>query len=195
MKMCLPALVPKLLCWICEAYPSCLMWPSLNTPPPVKSGLGVHLALTVSLGKQSCHFAADLRDRMPLSWEKGRDFRRLVSWVSEVRKPVVPCTVRESPPWSKSRLCPQNLSVPASRSELEREGGSRKGRHHTFVFALQNAPDGLKISWDLSVSILVRRPEDGARTSCARLCWRVTFPPGARETEACFLPVTLLFPS
>lgn len=117
-------------------------------------------------------------------------------------------SLQESPPWSKSKLCPQSLGVPASRSELEREGGSRKGRRHTFVFAPQNAPDGLKISWDLSVSILVRRPEDGARTSCARLCCRVTLPSGARETEACFLlrvnkvlgrelywPAALLFPS
>lgn len=57
-----------------------------------------------------------------------------------------------------------------SRSELEREGGSKEGRLHTLVFNLQNTPDGLEISWDLSVSILVRRPEDGARTLCARLC-------------------------
>lgn len=98
----------------------------------------------------------------------------LVSWVSEVWKPGVPCTtqvsLQESPPWSKSTLYLESLRAPKSRSELEREGGSKKGRLHTFVFGLQNTPDGLKISWDLSVSILVRRPEDGARTLCARLC-------------------------
>lgn len=44
------------------------MWLSLNTPPTVKLGLGVHLALTVSLGKQSCYFAADLLASLPLSW-------------------------------------------------------------------------------------------------------------------------------
>lgn len=49
-------------------------------------------------------------------------------------------------------------------------GGSKKGRCHTFVFDLQNTPDGLTLSWDLSVSILVRRPEDGTRTLCAGLC-------------------------
>lgn len=90
----------------------------------------------------------------------------LVSCVREVWKPVcVPCAMpvflQESRPWSKSRLYLESLSAPQSRSELEREGGSEKGRCHTFVFDLQDTPDRLKVSWDLSVSILVRRPEDG----------------------------------
>lgn len=104
----------------------------------------------------------------------------LVSWVSEVWKPVVPGTIQvslqESPPWSKSRLYLESLSTPKSRSELEREGGSQKGRLHTFFFFnLHNTPDGLKISWDVSVSILVRRPEDGARTLCAGLKCDISF--------------------
>lgn len=82
----------------------------------------------------------------------------------------VQVSLQESLPWSKSRLYPQSLSVPESRSELEQEGGTKKRRLYTFVLDLQSTPDGLQISWNLSVSILVRRPEDGARTLCARLC-------------------------
>lgn len=61
------------------------------------------------------------------------------------------------------------MFLQAGQSLSDRVGPGRGGATHLF-FAPQSAPDGLKISWDLSVSILVRRPEDGARTSCARLC-------------------------
>lgn len=87
--------------------------------------------------------------------------------------------------WDKSGLHPQCSWKQGRAWEI---GWAQDRESPTFVFDPQNTTDGLRITWDLQVNILVKRPK---RTMpgplCARSCWRLTLPLGGYELWACAL--------